>query len=499
MGRYVEQWWTPQFRDAAPRRLRRPGTYRAYVPDLLIGRSPAMPLPLVRRIADTTADLRDAVAEVEQADLGSLADFFVRTETTASSAIEGEHASPRKVALADFTGYGRPAAMTIVRNLGVVRAAMDRLASAPEVQLDDVVALQVRLVPHLAGVRTGPVWIGGSTPLDARYVAPPAEEVPALLEDLFAWTRDADVDPITRAATFHAQFETIHPFDDGNGRVGRAVTNALLARDGLGGRAVLPLSVALARRRSEYFDALTTWQTQAEVDGHEAWIAYFSDALSAAATLARDLARQADAERTRVRQVLSASRATGLREGSALVAAVDGLFEHPVSTVGSLAARHGVSRPSARDALERLADAGVVRRERIDRGRETAYVADAVLALVAGDWTAPDSGYAPSDPAGPSPVPDLPDGPNAAPPRPGACGALMPLAHRPCRRPAGHSGRHRHTDLKAGNDGLTAADRRRLAAEHQEGAAARPTATQMEDLRAMMATLSKDREPPSPS
>ena len=443
MGRYVEQWWEPLFLDAAPRRLRRAGPYRAYVPDLLVGDDPAAPLPLVRRIADTTADLRDAVAEVERADLGSLADFFVRTETTASSAIEGEHASPHKVALADFTGYGRPAAMTIVRNLAVVRAAMDDLVSAPRVELDDVVALQSRLVPHLAGVRTGPVWIGGSTPLDARYVAPPAEEVPALLEDLFAWTRDADVDPVTRAATFHAQLETIHPFADGNGRVGRAVTNALLARDGLGGRTVLPLSVALARRRSEYFDALTTWQGETRVDQHEAWVAYFSDALSAAATLARDLAQRAGAERARARAALSASRARGLREGSALVAAVDGLFEHPVSTVGSLAARRGVSRPSAHEALERLADAGVVRRERIDRSRETAYVADAVLALVAGDWTAPDSGYAPSDPAGPSPVPDLPDRSTTAPPRPGRCGALMPLAHRPCSAPAGHAGRHR--------------------------------------------------------
>ena len=245
MGRHVEQRWEPLFHDAAPRRLRRAGSYRAYVPDLLIGSNPAATLPLVRRIADTTADLRDAVAEVEQADLGSLADFFVRTETTASSAIEGEHTSPREVALADFTGYGRPAAMTIVRNLSVVRAAMDDLVSAPRVELDDVVALQSRLVPHLAGVRTGPVWIGGSTPLDACYVAPPADAVPALLEDLFAWTHDADVDPVTRAATFHAQFETIHPFADGNGRVGRAVTNALLARDGLGGRTVLPLSVAL--------------------------------------------------------------------------------------------------------------------------------------------------------------------------------------------------------------------------------------------------------------
>ena len=443
MGRHVEQWWEPLFRDSAPRRLRRAGPYRAYVPDPLVGRDLTTSSSLARRIADTTADLRDAVAEVERAGLGSLADFFVRTETTASSAIEGEHASPRKVALADFTGYGRPAAMTIVRNLAVVRTAMDRLVSAPAVELDTVVALQSRLVPHLAGVRTGPVWIGGSTPLDAGYVAPPAEEVPALLDDLLAWTRDADVDPVTRAAIFHAQFETVHPFYDGNGRVGRAVTNALLARDGLGGRTVLPLSVALARRRSEYFDALTAYRGQGEADRHEAWVAYFSDALSAAATLARDLVQRADAERARAREALSASRVRALRRGSTLVAAVDGLFEHPVSTAGSLAARQGVSRPSAREALEQLAEAGVVRRERIDRGRETAYVADAVLALVAGDWTAPDSGYAPGDPVGRPAAPDLPDRLTAAPPGPRACGSPMPLARRPCRRPAGHSGQHR--------------------------------------------------------
>lgn len=395
MAHYVDQHWAPMVTDGGPRRARRAGPYRAYVPDLLTGRDLLIPPALSRHLSDATADLRDAVARVERADLGTLSDFFIRTEVTASSAIEGEHASPRKVALAEFTGYGRPNARAVVRNLSVVRAAMDDLVTAPSIELEALVDLQIRLIgarPDVPlGLRAEPVWIGGPSPLDARYVAPPAELVEDLMDDLLTYANTADVDPIVRAATVHAAFMTIHPFHDGNGRVGRALTNVLLARDQIGGRAVIPLSVALVRQRSAYFDALADWQTQIDQDRRAGWVAYFCDVLSAAAQLASDLADDVDQLRRSAHQAVLANRRRAVRADSVLLKVLDDLVHHPVSSAATVAARYGVSTVAARAALDELTRAVVLRPEKIDKGKEIAYTADSVLELVAGRWATPDT------------------------------------------------------------------------------------------------------------
>lgn len=193
-----------------------------------------------------------------------------------------------------------------------------------------------------------------------------------------------------RAATVHAAFMTIHPFEDGNGRVGRALTNVLLARDEIGGRAVIPLSVALVRQRSAYFDALTDWQTQTHEDRRTSWVAYFCDALSAAAHLARQLSAEVEEVRADALRAVLSGRKRAVRSDSVLHPLVRDLVHHPVCSAATVAERYGVSSVAARTALNDLVEAGVLRAERIDRGREVAYTADAVLDLVGGDWASPD-------------------------------------------------------------------------------------------------------------
>ena len=117
--------------------------------------------------------------------------------------------------------------------------------------------------PYAGRVRDVQNWIGGSqhSPRGALYVPPPPEDVPALLDDLIAFANRDDVEPVTQAAIAHAQFESIHPFTDGNGRIGRALIGAILRRRGVTPHTVLPVASALAADTTHYFSLLTAYRT----------------------------------------------------------------------------------------------------------------------------------------------------------------------------------------------------------------------------------------------
>ncbi len=117
--------------------------------------------------------------------------------------------------------------------------------------------------PYAGRVRDVQNWIGGSqySPRGALYVPPPPEEISALLDDLIAFSNRDDVEPVTQAAIAHAQFESIHPFTDGNGRIGRALIGAILRRRGVTPHTVLPVASALAADTTHYFSLLTAYRT----------------------------------------------------------------------------------------------------------------------------------------------------------------------------------------------------------------------------------------------
>ena len=132
--------------------------------------------------------------------------------------------------------------------------------------------------------RTSQNWIGGNdyNPCGAAFVPPPPEEVDRLLDDLCAFVDDVALPPVVQAAIAHAQFETIHPFDDGNGRTGRALVHVVLRRRGLTPAFVPPISVVLARDKDRYLKGLTLFRE----DRLAAWIELFAAATAEAATLA---------------------------------------------------------------------------------------------------------------------------------------------------------------------------------------------------------------------
>ena len=333
------------------------------------------------RAAQATAALTSTALATDVTGLGALLALGVRSEAIASSVIEGLQASARRVAMADFTGHGTTTARQIARNTGAMTAATHDLAARDRIDLDDVLGLQAMLVPHLPGLRQEQVWIGGPTPLGAVYVPPQHHHVPMLMADLLAYLNDPPDTAVVAAAVVHAQFETIHPFRDGNGRIGRALTHTVLARAGY--PTVVPFSRVLSARRDVYLDALTAWRR--DDDARLVWVEVFLEALvEAVAHLHRLRQRLAELDRAYRERLDGARRDAGRkapRRDAAALHLLEGLADHPIDTAATAAHRLGVSSVAARSALEELASVGVYRTEKVEKGKTLAYLAVDVLNL----------------------------------------------------------------------------------------------------------------------
>lgn len=206
-------------------------------------------------------------------------------------------------------------------------------------------------------LREGQNWIGGNdyNPCGADYIPPPPEYVQARMADLCAALNADALPPLVQAALIHAQFETIHPFDDGNGRTGRALIHVVLRRRGVAPAYVPPISVVLARSRDRYIRALT----DSREDRMGRWIEHFADAAANAARLAAEyldaVGALAEYWRTALRQSSNAPRAD-----AAAWKIIDVLPAHPMITAPVAAASTGRSKPQVYRALEQLELAGVL-------------------------------------------------------------------------------------------------------------------------------------------
>ncbi|NUU19842.1 Fic family protein [Cellulomonas humilata] len=431
MGSYVTQQWTPRATDGVPRRFTRSGSYQAFVPDSLLDHDLPLDPGVTMLLDEAESRAREAADLAAHAGLGQIGDLLVRSEAAASSLIEGYEPTPRAVAVADFVARGRESAVTVARTLHAVRESVER-ALDPDVSLVwDVVELQRLIAPRHAGVRTEPVWIGGRTPLEAHYNAPPHELVPGLLDDLDAYVASRRHRPVLAAALAHAQLETIHPFADGNGRAGRVLIGTVLARYGVAPQITLPVSTALFRDRERYYAALDTYRRG---DQGVAIVTVVAEAVVAAAADALALSGQVTDWQSRQTDTLDAylrdrSPTGRVRRGVAHRVVAD-LPTHPVLDAASVAARYEITTVAARNALDSLAGAGVLRTDRKADRTRTVYVATELLELVAEPGTPEAEGVEVA-------VAPVAPGPETA------CGAWLPRAGRACRLPRGHRGQHR--------------------------------------------------------
>jgi Fic family protein len=385
-GRRERRTWRHDPELYAPARYRRACAYDTWIPAPITGSVVSIPSETAGVISDAEAAIHALNAGYVPA-LAPLARLLLRTESIASSKVEGMQADARTLAHAearDATGTppGRDVA-EILANIDAMQLAIEEAASGV-LTIKTITDIHRALMEHapnpqLAGVvRSTQNWIGGNdyNPCGAAFVPPPPELVAALLTDLLTFCEDDGLPPLVQAAIAHAQFETIHPFVDGNGRTGRALVQVLLRRRGLAPRYVPPLSVALASDRDGYIRGLVDFR-----DGHDAaWIERFATASARSARLAAGyLERVADLQ-TRWREDLD--RSSTPRSDSASRLLIDLLPAHPVITVAIGVAATGRTRPAVAQAFKQLIEAGVIRPLGTSR-RNRAYESDGLLDLLA--------------------------------------------------------------------------------------------------------------------
>jgi Fic family protein len=395
MAELLRRRWEPRFEGLA-RRDRQGCNYDAYVPDPLSGWNLTLPSDLAADIADSETAIRDLnQAGTSHVSLEGLARFLLRAESVASSKIEGLDAGPRRLVEAEavIAQGGQTAdrtAVEVLDNIASMESAIKLATSDKPISRDDLMGIHRILMdrsptPQLGGVvREQQNWIGGSSynPCSAAFVPSPPEHVEELLIDLIAYTNGDVHSTLVQAAIAHAQFETIHPYADGNGRTGRALIHVILRRRRLSPTFVPPISLVLATWSDDYISGLTAFRHLHAADSPERsaashiWLRTFAAATLRACTDAQTYASRIDEMVYRWRTGLGT-----VRKGSALDLLIDVLPGVPLMTVDSAAGLISRSDVAAGGAINRLIEEGILTQRNIGKQRYRIFEAPAVLDL----------------------------------------------------------------------------------------------------------------------
>ncbi|MDB5067666.1 MAG: filamentation induced by cAMP protein Fic [Chloroflexi bacterium] len=385
-GTLVRRTWVWNPGVYAPARHRRSCGYDAFIPAALAD----LRLQLPGDVAGVVSDAEHAVADLNRRagpELAPLARLLLRTESIASSKVEGMQVDARALARAeanqDAGRRGGPEAVEILANIDAMQLAIERASTATPIRVADIVDIHTELLaqgptPGIAGrIRTSQSWIGGNdhNPCGADFVPPPPEEVERLLHDLALFCNEETLPPLVQAAVAHAQFETIHPFDDGNGRTGRALVQIVLRRRGLAPAFVPPVSVILARARDRYIEGLTRFRE----DRIAEWLETFAVATRQAADLAVRYAGRVAELQDRWRQQLRET--SNPRADAAAWAMIEILPAYPVVTVPVGVAATRRTKPAVTNGVAELERSGVLRRL-TESARNRAWEAEGLLDLV---------------------------------------------------------------------------------------------------------------------
>lgn len=357
--------------------------YEAFVPETIADKD----FVLKAEVAAVVSQAESAVQELNQyppafGSFEALARSLLRAESIASSRIEGLELSHRRLAKAVYASTKAldVTAESVLGNMRAMEAAVKLGSEARSVTAEDVIALHHVLMSatrdaHIAGVvRTKQNWIGGgaTSPRNAAFVPPPPEFVDGLLLDLAEFLNRDDLSAAVQAAIAHAQFETIHPFADGNGRVGRCLIHVVFRRRGIAPRYVPPVSLILATDARAYVSGLTDYRSGLL----DEWTGIFAAATKTAAIQARSLADRVAELQERWR-----AQATNPRASSAAEKLIGLLPAYPIVDLNLARDLLRVSDPAAWGALQRLEGAGVLHQITVGR-RNRAYEAVGLFDVV---------------------------------------------------------------------------------------------------------------------
>lgn len=347
------------------------------LPPMLGGRS----VPLT---AGQAAEMEAATREIIALDASSasvlhaLSGLLLRTESVASSKIERVEASLDDYARALHGIRTNSSAVSMVAATRALSIMIDGAASSSTIELSDITDAHAALMAQDADerryagrFRDMQNWVGGSdhSPRAALFVPPPPDTVQTYMDDLVAFANRDDMPALVQAAVAHAQFETIHPFTDGNGRIGRALINAILRRRGVTTHVVVPLATALVAHRDRYFDLLTDYR-EGRLDN---LFVSFARSTRIAADQSRVTSARLEALRDEWLEM------TGpLRRDSAAARLLPILLDHPIVSADDAIAHLGSAPSRVYAAIDRLHKAGVLR-PLTDRTRNQVWGASAVL------------------------------------------------------------------------------------------------------------------------
>lgn len=417
------------------------GRYRVFVPDPLPMSNPLDP-EVYELLTQAVAAVSKAAAKLTARPLQSLYATLLKSESIASSNIEGLRAQPRDVLAANLDLDAGATAAQIAANIDSMRLTVTSLAENREWTDADVDAVHKALLPGMPrGYRDKQVWIGGRSVFRASYVAPAPDAVPGLMSNLLAYANGSRDHDLVTAGLVHAQFETIHPYEDGNGRTGRALIHGILARSGTISGGVLPVSSILKTQTDEYVAALTAFRYEGSSPGVRrlalsSYLLTYLDATIDAASLVVALHSRAEAIEERWRGLVSSR----FRSDSTVHRILPILLEQPVVTVPYLGKRIDATPPALYNSVTELVRIGILSPPRGKYRKAEAYCADELvdmLLLTERSLSSPLLDTVKAQPA--RPVPQLPErlGPKVQ------CGKVLPRLRIPCNLNAGHLGRCR--------------------------------------------------------
>ena len=360
--------------------------YSAFIPKPL---PPYPPLALEGELANLEVSTRHELGKLEGAlitlpDADLFVEMYIRKEVVFSSQIEGTQSSFADLleAEAEIFSPTRPKDVKEVMNYHkALGYGLDEIKRSG-LSVDLIEETHARLLAGLRGgrrragmIRTEQTWIGpgGSSIYNAVFIPPPPHEVARLLDDLVRFlTGKGALPDLIRIGVGHAQFETIHPFVDGNGRIGRLLIVLLLCEYGLLSKPALYVSYYLKRERPDYYRLL---QSVRETGDWEGWLGFFLRTLASAAAGATDAVSRItdlrEKDRRRVAQAFGRTTSNALK-------VLDTLYSHPIISVKRIAEITGVSFQAANQLTNRFVEHGILT-EITGRGRNrrfsyTAYV-----------------------------------------------------------------------------------------------------------------------------
>jgi Fic family protein len=331
------------------------------VPDPIADWDPSITAATAAALAEADAAVRDLNSDAPRlASLEALSRQLLRQEAVGSSRIEGLAMGQRRLARAAAGVGGDDTARQIVGNVRAMQSAIAIAIEPRPFTLDDLLEIHRTLLRSTRDERLGGVvreeqnWIGGSafSPAGAEFVPPPEADVTALLGDLVAFVNRDDMPVAMQAAIAHAQFETIHPFADGNGRTGRCLIHVVYRRRGVARNVVPPISLVLATRAKYYVSGLEQYRFGDLAE----WLVFFAIATLSAARKARALAAQVEVLYETWLGKLGNPRADASSRRIA-----NQLPAEPVITIAHAAEIAGVSNTAADNAVRALEAAEVLK------------------------------------------------------------------------------------------------------------------------------------------